>query len=98
VLCVWKRYLDQLRSRSLEPGSTLLPDLVDFRRHAIEPVLLWNADAQTLHRFADCGFVIRDCSIGTGCIFRIGARHWAHQDRLVSHAARKWSRLAVRGT
>src|SRR5262249_25750030 len=85
------------RARSLQPGTTLLPDFIDFGRHAVEPVLLRDADAQTLHRFANGAFVIRHRNINTGCVFRIVTRHRAQEYRRIAHAPRERARLIERG-
>ena len=96
VFGVRQGYVDGLRAGISEPLRAALPERLDFRRHALHPVFLRNADAHAFDRSADECLVVRHRNIGTGGVLGVMARHRAQQDRAIAHAARKRPRLIER--
>src|SRR4030095_3450346 len=63
VFGVRQRDLDQSAAGRLEPRRALAPELFDFRRHAVEAILLRDADLHALDGFSDRGLVVRHRAI-----------------------------------
>src|SRR5262249_24829773 len=81
----------------LDPLRPLLPKLVDLGRHAVDAVLLRNADPHSLDRFSDRRLVVWDRTVDRRRILGIVPRHRGEQDGAIAHRARERPRLIERG-
>src|SRR5262249_55062349 len=70
---VRQRLFDLLGARLGQPRSAFLPQRLDFRRHAIEPVFLGNADAHAIDGTPDRGGIVGYGTIRGGRVLRVVA-------------------------
>ena len=97
VFRVRQRDIDHLGAGILQPCDALAPQRLDLARHAVEAVLLRNADLHALDRAAERRLVVRHRQVDRGRVLRIVPRHRAHQQRGVAHRAGNRTGLVERG-
>src|SRR3546814_21121264 len=85
MMCVGKRYFDDLRPCALQPCYAFGPELVDLSRHAVDAIFLRDADPPAFEVAGERRFIIGNGKIERGGILRIETRHFLEQYGALEH-------------